>query len=141
MAQGPEGRLIDKIHRQTNKHVKPNGSLLIYHQKMNMAPGSPAGTPDVYYESNNGSLWIEYKQIPSWDNKRTIPINKLSSNQLTWLTRAISNNIQCAVIMGDSKGRCLLLLNKSILNPPDIKDIILLSPTQITEAIYSLICK
>lgn len=127
--RGNEGKLIDKIHRQTIKY-KDGVIPAIYHQKMNMAPGSPAGTPDVYYEAKPFALWVEYKYIPTWSGKRTIPVNKLTANQVGWLKRAVSNECPCAVIIGDETGACCILHNNEIFNPPAISNLNLYSPKE-----------
>ena len=141
MAKGPEGRLIDKIHRQTAKYLTKDNVAKIYHQKMNMAPGSPSGTPDVYYEGNKSELWIEYKHVPTWDNKRKIPISKITPNQINWLTRAVNNNRRCAVIFGDDKGRCIILTMARIFNTTEVAGQKLFTPTEVAEWISILTIK
>jgi len=108
---------------------------------MNMAPGSPSGTPDVFYEGNKGDIWIEYKCIPKWEGRRTVPINKISSNQKLWLTRRIENDLPCAVIIGAEDGKSIILTKTHIFNPPDIKHLYenyLKTPTQVAEWIADM---
>jgi len=81
---------------------------------MNMAPGSTAGTPDVYYETKGSCLWVEYKYVPDWSNKRKLPLSGLSHNQVAWLERAANNGINCALLIGDAQGNCLVLANEQL---------------------------
>ena len=137
MASKSETNLIAKISRQTDKYRTRDNERAIYRQKMNMAIGSPAGTPDLLYEGSAGDMWIEYKCIPDWKSKRKIPINMLSANQLNWLTRRISNGRPCAVIIGDDSGNCLILDGQEILKPPDIDNMCLITPVQVASWIAS----
>jgi len=129
--RGPEGKYIDKVHRQLDKYLTPKDERLIYRQKMNMAPGSPCGTPDLYYESNPTDLWVEYKTVNKWEGKRTIPVSKITENQLKWLTRAVNNNQQCAVIFGAPNGQGIILIGKEIFNPPDLASIPEMNPVEV----------
>lgn len=131
MATSPETKLIQKIHRQTDKYKNDENKNIIFKQKMNMMPGGISGIPDYYYEANPNILWVEYKAIPKWEGKRTIPINKVTDNQINWLERSVSNGQNCAIIIGDEKGKCLILYNDDIFDPPDIKDIVLKTPKEI----------
>lgn len=100
-SRGPEGKYIDKIHRQLSQQV--------YKMKMNMGMGSPGGVPDYYYEGNRGILWVEYKVVKDWSKKHTVPFNLLSELQVEWLTRAHNNDRIIAVLIGDEKGNTLWL--------------------------------
>jgi len=138
MAKGNEGKLIDKIHRQTDKYMSANRQL-IYHVKMNMAPGSPAGFPDVYYEARPNNMWIEYKHVgETWAGKRKIPVSKITPNQLNWLRRSVSNEQDCAVVLGDSDGICVILQGEEIFNPPVIQAATLYSAKRIAKIIAEI---
>lgn len=135
MSKGNEGKLIDKIHRQTDKYKQAN-RCVIYHVKMNMAPGSPSGFPDVMYEANPNNMWVEYKHVgETWVGKRKIPVSKITPNQINWLRRAVSNKQDCAVVFGASDGQCIILRGESIFTPPEIQTVKLLSPNQIAKII------
>lgn len=123
MGTSPETKLIQKVHRQLDKNKNANNVNLVFKQKMNMMPGGISGIPDYYYEALPCMLWVEYKAIPKWEGKRTVPVNKITDNQIDWLRRSVSNKRNCAVIFGDAKGQCLILYNEEIFNPPKIQDI------------------
>ena len=88
----PENAFIQKV----NKHLPRT----VFAEKTN----NPfrGGIPDVYYESWQGFLWVEYKFVEKLP-KEYVP--NLSALQLQWLRRAVSNNIPCCVITGIGKGR------------------------------------
>jgi len=132
MSISPETKLIQKIHRQTDKYKKANAHL-IFKQKMNMMPGGISGIPDYYYEANPGQLWVEYKYIKKWQGKRTMPTNKITDNQLTWLRRAVSNKRNCAVIIGDETGLCAILKDEEIFTPPTIQSVKLITPPEVAK--------
>jgi len=123
MGISPETKLTQKIHRQTDKYKNKDNTNSIFKQKMNMMPGGISGIPDYYYEANPGMLWIEYKYIPKWEGKRTIPIYKVTNHQINWLKRSVANKRNCAVIIGDEEGKCLILSNNDIFDVPDMSQI------------------
>ena len=141
MGISPETKLIQKIHRQTDKYKDKDNKNLIFKQKMNMMPGGISGIPDYYYEAKSNMLWVEYKAIPKWEGKRTIPINKVTTHQMTWLERSIANGRNCAVIIGDAKGKCLILSNDDIVDPPDISQIELKTPTEVAVWVATMVMR
>lgn len=123
MARGNEGAFIDKIHRQLCKNV--------YKMKMNMGMGAPKGVPDMYYEGSKGMLWIEYKFSPTLLSKvRRLPF-KLSEHQLHWRARALCNNINHWVVIGDGTGASITVKGNS--------KHVALSPKEVAEEIESMV--
>jgi len=132
MAKGPEGKYIDKIHRQ----LSPN----LYKLKMNMGMGAPGGIPDYYYEGDKACLWIEYKAIPSWDKKKTIPIHVISPLQKDWLLRAHNNKQKVAVIMGDSTGKSIILSAYTLsTNKPNTDTFDFYTPKEVAQHIETIV--
>lgn len=136
MSRGNEGRLIDKIHRQTDKYKNKDMTNTIFRQKMNMAPGSTSGTPDVYYEGSKNDLWIEYKVIEKWQGKRVIPMSKVTALQMNWLLRRTRNNQTCAVIIGDLSGTCMIIKGLHLSDPGPIHLQSLYTPKEVAKWIY-----
>ena len=97
MAQGPENRFIARVHRKLAKDV--------YHMKNhNQYVG---GVPDVYYEGNSDSLWVEYKYWASVKRSFT-PEDIVSELQHQWIQRAHNNNVSIAIIVGYKKGGVII---------------------------------
>jgi hypothetical protein len=91
MAQKPEGKFIEKVHRALPRSV--------FHQGMGLTATN--GTPDVYYEGKRGQLWVEYKWFDEMPFKlNLVASRKLSKLQARWLNRCFDNNRNCAVIIG-----------------------------------------
>ena len=126
----PETRLIQKIHRQLDKNIDDKNERIVFRQKMNMMPGGISGIPDYYYEAFPEQMWVEYKYIPDWAKKRSIPVNKITTHQRNWLKRSVSNGRTCAVIIGDEAGQCVILKNEFIFSPPPLVGILLNSPNE-----------
>lgn len=98
MARKPEAVYKSGIH----KYVPPQ----VY--KAALGGGFVAGIPDMYYESVDGVLWIEWKYyavlpptIDLLDQKKS---TKLSVLQQQWLIRAHNNGVPVAVICGSKSG-------------------------------------
>lgn len=104
MAKGPEGKFIDKIHRQLNP--------LIY--KMSNTNTMVGGIPDQYYEGSKNCIWIEYKSIPKLPTELDLTKKHLTPLQLKWLRRAAANHGNVAVIVGiEATGEGLWFKNLS----------------------------
>jgi hypothetical protein len=133
MSKNPESRYTDKVHRRIKK-LFPNTAIT----RMAMMMGSTAGIADFLYEGKGkhtkGAIWVEYKHIPSWSGKRKLPVNKISVNQINFLTERIELGRPCALIFGDEKGLGYILKNDRIIHTPDC---ILNMGTAVTKNIIS----
>jgi hypothetical protein len=96
MAKTREGRFIDTINRRLPKEI---------HHESCTSPFR-SGTPDQYYEGDEGVCRIEYKFIHSQKLPARIELGNvikkyaLSDKQNHWLTRAFYNNVKVAVVLG-----------------------------------------
>lgn len=96
MAGTREGRFIDTINRRLPKEI---------HHESCTSPFR-SGTPDQYYEGDEGTCRIEYKFIKAQKLPARIELGNivklyaLSDKQNHWLTRAFYNNIKVAVVLG-----------------------------------------
>ena len=96
MARTPEGKFTDAINRRLPK--------VIHHESCT----SPfrRGTPDQYYEGEEGTCRVEYKFIKQQKLPARIELGNvikkyaLSKEQNDWLTRAFYNNVKVAVVLG-----------------------------------------
>jgi len=133
MSKGPEGRYIDKIHRQLDPRI--------YKMKMNMGMGAPIGIPDYYYEGDKTNLWIEYKvlQTPSWNTTRKIPYRQITASQKLWIKRAYKNNQKVYVIMGDKDGNGIVINPYTLEHPQPLSYHTIKSPKEIAEEIACLV--
>jgi len=102
VATKPESNFIKRIHRKMNQEI--------YKQAMGLTATN--GTPDYYYEGDNGTLWVEYKwydkepaQVRLFDTTTKPHLSKL---QQTWLKRATNNGVKIAVVAG-FPGGCFIL--------------------------------
>lgn len=97
---GPESSFYRSVERKLSERVYVEG----------MANPYSRGTPDRYYETENGALWVEYKfiKLPVRENTLIRPCEGLSPLQRKWLQRAFDNNVNVAVIVGTSKGGAYL---------------------------------
>lgn len=102
MAQKPETKYIGRVHSKLDAAV--------YREKMNNA--FRGGTPDVYYEGNKDTLFVEYKWYPTVpeivdlsDYTRKPSLTKL---QQKWLERRYNNGHRAAVIAGMPEGGLIL---------------------------------
>lgn len=97
MAQGPENRMLNRLKPRLEEH------LGVYIEKM--ANPYRGGTPDWYIEGPGGCAgWIEAK---FWDVKNVFgvmsvktPMEKMSTRQFHWLTRASENGLPTALLCG-----------------------------------------
>lgn len=98
MSSKPEASFIRSVHKYIPKELYTEG----------MANPYRGGTPDRYYEGNNGVLWVEYKYFPKLPPviELTSPKAKvkLSKLQEDWLRRAYNNGLNVAVIAGCPDG-------------------------------------
>lgn len=99
MARKPEATFKTSVHKyldRTNIYFASLGG------------GYVAGVPDVYYESENFVLWVEWKFLPSIppivDLTNQKAKTKLSPLQQQWLSRAHYNGVTVAVICGCKDG-------------------------------------
>ena len=132
MAAGPETRFISKIHRKLHKDT--------WKIRLQMGMGSPRGIPDMLYLGDLGSLFIEYKYIANWDKKRTVPMDKLSDNQVVWIERALETKVPVAVIIGDENGKSLYLDTLRLKEGYAYKATDLITPAQVAAKIEDTIC-
>lgn len=131
MAKGPEGKLIDKVHRQLCSSI--------YKLKMNMGFGAPSGVADMFYEGDKEDLFVEYKYIPNWEKKRTVPMSQLTINQVNWISRRMNKKRPVAVIIGDAKGRIMWIDSTNWKNPIKPVLIDLWTPKQTAQYIRSIV--
>lgn len=110
MSRTPEGRYIDKIHRQINSDI--------WKIRMQMGMGAPRGIPDFLYRGTLCDLWIEYKVVEDWSKKRTIPWNKISEHQMDWLIKgeALGKKHAHAVVIGDASGKGTFIWASDVIN-------------------------
>jgi len=96
MANTPEGKFTTAI----NKRLPPE----IHHESCTSA--FRGGTPDQYYEGDEGTCRIEYKFIRALKLPACIELGNLkkkyalSEKQNDWLTRAFYNGVNVAVVLG-----------------------------------------
>jgi hypothetical protein len=64
------------------------------------------GIPDVWYSSEMGDLWIEYKYLPSVPKRAVVKID-LSPLQAQWLKERYNEGRNVAVIVGCPLGGVL----------------------------------
>ena len=89
-----EHSFIRSIHRKL-----PRG---IYHWKIRDSFSN--GVPDCYYEGPKGSLWVEYKYIKKLPSRNSSKVTiNLSELQKNWIQRAVTNNQNCAVVVGTNE--------------------------------------
>lgn len=94
MAAKPESTFIAAVHKKFGKE-KP------YFEKMY----NPlrAGTPDVYYSGDAGSLWVEYKFLPRIPRSAEIRPD-LTPRQSRWLNSRFAEGRNVAVVLGTPTG-------------------------------------
>jgi len=98
MAVKPENQFIAKVH----KHLPAS----VYREKT--ANPFRGGTPDVYYEGQTDTLFVEYKFAPQLtpiielSNTRKQP--HLTKLQQLWIRRAVQNGRAVSVILGTPEG-------------------------------------
>lgn len=138
MAKTPEGRYIDKVHRQIDKNI--------WKIRMQMGMGSPRGIPDFLYRGHIRDLWIEYKYVQDWTRKHTIPWRQISEHQMDWLIRGEELNRagEHAVVFGDENGKAIWVwatdvINDEFRNEAKPSDFILMAPKEIVLKINSVI--
>lgn len=136
MAKGPEGKYIDKVNRQVDKLLSPNG---FHFSNTNPYVG---GIPDQYYEDNHSCYWIEYKAI----NKlpKVLDLTKpgmLSALQRKWLRRSQANHGNCAVIVGLPNGDGIWFQDLSWEVQHSSTTLKFLTPTQVALKIVKRILK
>jgi len=96
MTDTPEGRFTAAINRRLPE--------TIHHESCTTPFRS--GTPDQYYEGDEGTCRIEFKFIKTQKLPAFIELGNikkkyaLSTNQNEWLTRAFYNNVSVAVVLG-----------------------------------------
>ena len=106
MSRKPEATFRDSVHR----HMR---NVEVHRQPMGNS--AYVGTPDFYYESNDGVLWVEWKfwkVVPPFFNLTT-PTKpshktKLSALQHAWLKRADGNGVDAFVICGCPNGGVIM---------------------------------
>jgi len=130
MAKGPEGRYIDKVHRQLDDSV--------YH--VSMTNPYIGGIPDIYYEGTKSCLWVEYKCIPKWP-KQLDCTKLLTANQLSWLQRAQENHGNCAVIVGTHNGEGIILRNLEWETIQNTSSLVKNTPKEIAQKIASKVLR
>ena len=138
MAKTPEGRYIDKIHRQIHQDI--------WKIRMQMGMGATRGIPDMLYRGTRNDLWVEYKYLKDWTKKRTIPWNQISEHQMNWLIdgEALGRVNEHAVIWGDEKGKGVFIWAADVIDDNIHKnlkpsDLILLTPKEIARKIHQAI--
>lgn len=107
---GPEGKYIDKVHRQIDKLFSPDN------YRMSNTNPYIGGIPDIYYEGRFGCLWVEYKYLEKLPKILDLidPKKKLlTANQIKWLRRGNSNHGNVAVILGTATGEGIWFKNLS----------------------------
>ena len=99
MSRKPETGLIGRVHKMLPRHIDAEKT----HNPFR------GGIWDVYYESPNGLLWVEYKwaerlpKVIDLGDPRKKP--SLSKLQQTWGEQRVANDIPCAVCAGFGRGR------------------------------------
>jgi hypothetical protein len=101
MATKPESNFIKRLNKAFSK--APDKAP--YCEKMS----NPyrGGTPDVYYEGDKSTLWVEYKWYPRTPKKLST-FENLSPLQTLWVKRAYSNGVNVAVIAGSPAGAMII---------------------------------
>lgn len=99
------------FHNGINRHLRKE----VYREKTN----NPyrGGMPDFYYEGNKGILWVEYKYWVSLPRSGIIEsvYDLVTPRQWLWLTRANTNGVNVAVILGYKKGGRVFRIGESPL--------------------------
>jgi hypothetical protein len=101
MASKPETNFIKRINKAFGKTPQESP----YSEKMH----NPyrGGTPDVYYEGEKGSMWVEFKWYPR-QPKTITTFEKLTPLQTAWITRAYGNGINVAIVAGCPNGAMII---------------------------------
>jgi hypothetical protein len=101
MPSKPESLFI----RRVNKAFGNLPQDTPYWEKMN----NPyrGGTPDVYYEGEKDTLWVEFKWYPR-KPKTISTFEKLTALQIAWIKRAYNNGRNVAIIAGCPDGAMII---------------------------------
>lgn len=87
----PERRLIDAVHRNLPKSV--------HRQSNTMVSLTTNGTPDYYYDGEEGDLWVEYKALTAMP-RSGIVVGDYTALQMRWLMRRWKHGKNAVGIVG-----------------------------------------